>query len=101
MICSSVIEQLTQGNILAMSKRVLITGGTGMIGNAFKHANTSHELIFIGSKDCNLLNQELFLQTLKIYNPDAIIHLAARVGGVKANTDFICSFVKGYLALSG
>jgi GDP-L-fucose synthase len=100
MICSSVIEQLTQGNILAMSKRVLITGGTGMIGNAFKHVNTSHELIFIGSKDCNLLNQELFLQTLKNYNPDAIIHLAARVGGVKANTDFIGDFFSDNLQIN-
>jgi len=71
---------------------VVITGGSGMVGSAFKNLNTPHELILVGSKDYDLTKeqevQDLFIDT----EPDAIIHLAARVGGVKGNTDFVADF---------
>ena len=43
--------------------RILVTGGTGMIGSAFKNIETEHDLILIGSKDCNLMNYD---KTFKI-----------------------------------
>ena len=72
--------------------RILVTGGTGMVGSAFEAMQTPHEIIRVGTKDYNLTSSlhstEMFLK----YEPDAVIHLAAKVGGIKANTDFVADF---------
>jgi len=60
----------------------LITGGSGMVGNAFKQILPNADYI---SKD----EFNNFSYDIKDKN---VIHLAARVGGVKANTDFIADF---------
>ena len=63
-----------------------------MLGSAIKSTATDYEICAVGSKDYNLNN---FLDTdrmIKDINPDAIIHLAAKVGGVKANTDNVAEF---------
>ena len=72
--------------------KILITGGTGMIGSAFKNIKTNHELILVGSKDYDLRcphHTEAIIEKIK---PSAIIHLAARVGGVKGNSDYVADF---------
>ncbi len=75
-----------------MSKRILITGGTGMVGSAFENIETEHELILYGSATYNLLDQQDVCDMIYRARPDAIIHLAARVGGVKGNSDFVADF---------
>ena len=35
---------------------ILITGGSGMVGSAFKRLQTKHELVLVGSKDYNLID---------------------------------------------
>ncbi len=65
--------------------KVLITGGTGMVGSAFKEIQTNHQLIFVGSRDYNLTSLQETSSMIAQCNPDAIIHLAAKVGGVKNN----------------
>ena len=72
--------------------RVLITGGTGMVGSAFEAAQTSHELILVGSKQYDLRSWHDTQMMMINIAPDAVIHLAARVGGVKGNTDFVADF---------
>ena len=74
--------------------KVLITGGSGLVGSEFANLETNHELILLSRSDVNLLNYKdtlLFFQKAK---PDAIIHLAAKVGGVKANTEFVAEFYR-------
>ncbi len=61
---------------------ILITGGTGMVGSAFKQILPNADYI---SKD----EFHNFSYDIRDKN---VIHLAARVGGVKANTDFIADF---------
>ena len=73
-------------------KKILITGGTGMVGSAFKAIKTNHELILVGSSDYDLKITDQVKTMLKRVNPDAIIHLAAKVGGVKGNKDYISDF---------
>ena len=71
-------------------KNILVTGGTGMIGVAVK--NLLPEANFISSKDYNLLDE---VQTEKMFQdlkPEYVLHLAAKVGGVKANYDKLGSF---------
>jgi len=72
--------------------RILITGGTGMVGSGFKNVKTNHDLVFVGSKDYNLLDRGETNNMISETKPDAIIHLAAKVGGVKGNTDYINDF---------
>ena len=79
--------------VLSLGKimKILITGGTGMLGSAFKELKTNHEIFPIGSKH-DLRDINVAKSVISKYSPDAIIHLAARVGGVKANMDYVADF---------
>lgn len=72
--------------------KVLITGGTGMVGSAFRDIETDHELILLGSKDCDLMNYDQTFKMFAYYKPNAVIHLAAKVGGVKGNYDYVADY---------
>lgn len=61
--------------------KILVTGGTGLVGSRF----IGDDYIKIGSKDINLLSQNLIEEFFKNNDLDGIIHCAARVGGVKGN----------------
>ena len=68
-------------------KKILITGGSGMVGrNFFEHHKSKNYSILNPKKtEMNLLNfQEVDNYLLK-NKPDIIIHAAARVGGIQAN----------------
>ena len=60
----------------------IITGGSGMVGSAFKSILPQAEYI----------TREQFHNLDYDINNKSVIHLAARVGGVKANTDYIADF---------
>ena len=61
---------------------LLVTGGTGMVGSAFK------TLI----PDADYPTREEFHNNFYDMQGKNIVHLAAKVGGVKANTDEVCQF---------
>jgi GDP-L-fucose synthase len=70
--------------------KLLITGGSGLIGSAIQkiHKSYNYEFIFLSSKDCNL---EDFKETDILFNnikPDYVIHLAACVGGLFKNLKY-------------
>jgi GDP-L-fucose synthase len=72
--------------------KILVTGGTGMIGSAFNNVKTDHELVLYGSNQYDLRDPQQVSDML-YHNPvDGVIHLAARVGGVKGNTDYVADF---------
>jgi GDP-L-fucose synthase len=73
-----------------MMGKILVTGGSGMVGNALK--NIIPDAIFVSSRDYNLLEQKQAEKMFEIHRPTAVIHLAARVGGVKANYDMLGTF---------
>ena len=79
-----------------MKNKILVTGGTGMCGNAIKRTleeiGNKNEFIFIGRKDCDLTNTDRVRELFHKVKPNKVIHMAARVGGVKANTDFVADF---------
>tara|TARA_B100000519_G_scaffold201048_1_gene215643 strand:+ start:7306 stop:8247 length:942 start_codon:yes stop_codon:yes gene_type:complete len=72
--------------------RVLVTGGTGMVGQGFNQIKTDHTIELIGSKQYDLRSWEDTRAMFVDKSPDAIIHLAARVGGVKGNTEYVADF---------
>lgn len=68
-----------------MTQKVLVTGGTGFLGKNL--AEEKKEWIYLSSKDCDLTSSEDVIRVFKHHNPDAVIHLAARVGGIKDNVN--------------
>jgi len=63
-----------------------------MLGTAFKEAETEHDLILVSSKDGDLRDFQSTRLLFVEHKPDAVIHLAAKVGGIKANTDSMSDF---------
>uniref|UniRef100_A0A3Q1FHL7 GDP-L-fucose synthase n=1 Tax=Acanthochromis polyacanthus TaxID=80966 RepID=A0A3Q1FHL7_9TELE len=79
--------------------RVLVTGGSGLVGRAIQHvveeeggAKEGEEWIFLSSKDANLMNVDQTRAIFEKHQPTHVIHLAAMVGGlfknIKYNLDF-------------
>jgi GDP-L-fucose synthase len=63
--------------------KILVTGGSGMLG---KHLQKIYpKAIFISSKDYNLTKESDVDSMYSNYNPDVVIHAAARVGGILDN----------------
>jgi GDP-L-fucose synthase len=72
--------------------RVLVTGGSGFLGNNLrehlpKNLGEEYSLSYIGSKIYDLRNQHACRKALEYYNPDIIVHAAGSVGGIGANQD--------------
>lgn len=67
--------------------KVLVTGASGMLGSAVvKFASLADLRLFIPSHRELDLEQVLpTFEYLKLHRPDAIIHCAAKVGGISAN----------------
>ena len=66
-------------------KTVLVTGGTGFVGKRLKIVKP--EWSYISSRECDLTNKSQVNQLFNDIKPDAIVHLAARVGGIKDNIE--------------
>lgn len=83
---------------------VLITGGTGLVGNGIKsyvdkllNSNNDNLLniniedynfIYLSSKDCDLTDFQQTYDYFSKVNPTYVIHLAAKVGGLFKNMNY-------------
>ena len=70
--------------------KILVTGGSGLVGKAIEEISTNYnyDFIFISSKDCDLTNYEQTLLMFEKYKPEYVIHLAACVGGLFKNMKY-------------
>ena len=69
-------------------KKVLVTGGLGLVGNAIKSVSTEFgdlEFFYASRKDADLTKEEDVKNLFESYKPDYVIHAAARVGGIGRN----------------
>jgi GDP-L-fucose synthase len=73
-----------------MTKRILVTGGTGMVGSALREVLP--EAIYLSSKDGDLRDQKITNDIFEKLQPEIVIHLAGKVGGVKANLTYLGDF---------
>ena len=67
---------------------VLVTGGSGLVGSALRHmcgADLKYRFVFASSRNCNLTDYDATLRYFRAVAPDAVIHLAAAVGGLFKN----------------
>jgi len=71
--------------MISSYKNVVVLGGTGFVGKALQRHVP--DWIYLGTKDCDLKNVDDIINTLNKLKPDAVLHLAARVGGIKENRD--------------
>ena len=63
-----------------------------MLGAAFQHINTAHNIASIGASQRDLRDQRATRLLFDEHNPDCVMHLAAKVGGIKANTNYMSDF---------
>ena len=61
-----------------------------MVGSALKRVHPA--ATYVGSQDCDLTDRDKTLKLFEIHRPDHVIHLAAKVGGVKGNNDYVADF---------
>lgn len=67
--------------------RILLTGGSGMVGrNLLEHPTINrYELLAPTSNELNLLDLNAVQTYLAKHQPDMVIHAAGKVGGIQAN----------------
>lgn len=80
-----------------MTIKILVTGGTGLVGNGIQFAlneeklrpvdplQDTEEWIFVGSKDADLTKSEEVTMLFEKHMPDYVVHLASMVGGIYKN----------------
>jgi GDP-L-fucose synthase len=67
-----------------MFDNVLVTGGSGFLGSRLKIV--SPEWNYVSSRDYDLTDSKSCHKMYEDIKPDAVIHLAGKVGGIKENT---------------
>jgi GDP-L-fucose synthase len=73
-----------------MSENVIVTGGSGFLGRRLKIYQPGWT--YVSSKECDLTNSTQVKELFGDLKPDAIVHLAARVGGIKENIENQAAF---------
>jgi GDP-L-fucose synthase len=86
---------------MSESKRtVLVTGGTGLVGNAIREYVQStepfckEEWVFLGVEEYDMRKWEDTKTMFEKVKPTHVIHLAARVGGLFANMKYKVEFYR-------
>jgi GDP-L-fucose synthase len=90
------LDKIPGSSLLTSSDVILVTGGTGLFGNAIRSTVEKHKLagkwIFLSSRDADLRD---FQETKKVFDshkPTYVIHLAAFVGGLFRNLHYKVDF---------
>lgn len=87
-----------------MFNKILVTGAAGFLGRhivpALTRAFPRAELVGVGRKDYDLLVPGMPARMFRDIRPDAVVHLAARVGGVGANARFPADFFHQNLVMN-
>lgn len=67
---------------------VLVTGGSGLVGSSLRGVcgpDLKYRFVFASSRNCDLTDYSATLRYFRMVAPDAVIHLAAEVGGLFKN----------------
>ena len=72
--------------------KILITGGSGLVGKHLQ--DILPNAVYISSKDYNLIKIDEVRDMMKNHEPDVVIHLAARVGGIMDNVKYPVDYLE-------
>ena len=75
-----------------MSKKILVTGGSGLVGKHLQEILP--EAIYISSRDFDLTDCKESQRMVEKHRPDVLIHLAARVGGIMDNINYPVQYLE-------
>lgn len=84
------------------NSRIIITGAAGMVGRSLLARLRSQydQVIGLTRKECDLESREEVRRVFTELRPDYVFHLAARVGGIKANMSDPVGFLQSNLLSS-
>lgn len=71
-------------------QKILITGGSGMVGKHLRELMPN--AYYVNSNDYDMRDYSQTRMMFKFYKPDVVVHLAAKVGGIIANTTYPADF---------
>ena len=83
-------------------KKILLTGGTGMVGSSIARRLTKagySNVLTPTRQELDLFNQEAVNSYFESKSPDVLIDAAAKVGGMKANNTYRGEFIYGNLQI--
>lgn len=84
-------------------KRMLITGGRGVLGTGFEMVRAQHpetEFVLSSSKNCDLTDMSSVLRYVSEIKPDAILHLAALSGGIEYTSQYPATVLRGNVLMA-
>lgn len=70
--------------------RILVTGGTGLVGTALK--KIMPEAVYVSSAEYDLTKEPDVFKMYQCIKPTHVVHLAARVGGISDNITYPADF---------
>jgi GDP-L-fucose synthase len=97
---------------MTVTKVVLVTGGTGLVGKAIQHVietepegssfgkQPNETWIFASSSEADLRNPEQTHTLYEKYKPTHVIHLAALVGGLFKNMKYKLTFLRDNILIN-
>jgi GDP-L-fucose synthase len=71
--------------------QIIVTGGSGLVGKYLQEIFQGPK--YLSSSDYDLTKEEEVKSLFINEKPDIVIHLAAKVGGIKANDNFRADFI--------
>ena len=72
-------------------KKVLVTGGSGLVGNALQRV--CPDAVYVSSKDYDLTKEAEVKAMFEKYRSTYAIHLAAKVGGIADNINHPAEYI--------
>jgi GDP-L-fucose synthase len=82
--------------------KVLVTGGSGLVGDAIRQEqkDPDKKFVFLSRKDGDLRKKESVEKIFNEYKPDIVVHLASRVGGVYDNMNHNYEFLMDNVSIN-